>query len=443
VKTLFILPEYYPHSGAGISTYYLHYIKALEPFCEKIKVIVGSGYVFKEDKYTIGNVEIEYLTPGNFRSYLDKFSNFDLLPEFKNNLAASWAMYDQAEQGKGFDIVECTDFGLGFVPWITRRRIPVITRLHGSTGQIYMNDLNSAGNLCGDFFRQTELLLLPLCDRLITHSANNQHFWENALKVRVKLIDPIYLNNAPPPLPLSQREHYGLVCARLQKWKGPEMLSNAIMATKIQNHIPIKWVGREMQFEHGQPALKFLKTRYPGVWGHHIMHHPPVDNTAIAEMQAKAKFGVVPSTWDMFNFSCVEFMSAGTPVICSDGAGASTLINNGENGFCYPAENADALADHLEKFISMTIGEYNQMASAAATTIKKRLSPERLLASNMEEYETILQNMGENAPAQFLAGIYEPTAQLHRIDDILDKVALKPLASYVINRAGRKLRIKR
>ena len=58
---MFILPEYYPHSGAGISTYYQHYIKAIKPYCNRIKVLVGSGYLQGGNSLSVDGVEIEFL----------------------------------------------------------------------------------------------------------------------------------------------------------------------------------------------------------------------------------------------------------------------------------------------------------------------------------------------------------------------------------------------
>jgi len=127
--------------------------------------------------HIIDNIEVEYLRVDLYHKYLNKFSKFDLLPEFKKNIAAAWAMFDQANAGEGFDIIECTDYGLGFMPWVINHKKPVITRLHGSTGQIHLHETKIPDSLLIDLIRQTELLLLPVCDRLITHSNANQKFW--------------------------------------------------------------------------------------------------------------------------------------------------------------------------------------------------------------------------------------------------------------------------
>src|ERR1700744_3694300 len=96
---------------------------------------------------------------------------------------------------------------------------------------------------------------------------------------------------------------------------------------------------------------------FPSVWNKHVAHQKPLHNDQVKALQQKVKFGIIPSTWDMFNFTCLEFLSAGTPVICSDGAGCSDLIEHGKNGFKYPATDTDSLAECLRQMSKMDESE--------------------------------------------------------------------------------------
>lgn len=439
MKILFILPEYYPHAGAGISSYYLHYIKALKPYCEKIKVIVGSGYLCSDEVHKSGEVEVEYLKVKNYHTLLKKFSKFDLLPEFRNNLAAAWAMYDQAGAGEGFDIVECTDFGLGFIPWVISHHKPVVTRLHGSSGQIHLYEDEGRGDITVDFFKQAESLLLPLSDQVITHSGSNLRFWQAALGKDVMLIDPVYSSYSANPISLAQRENYGLVCGRLQRWKGPVQLCEAFSGTDPIPKSTIKWFGRDMPFSAGISTNSFLKNKYPNVWGKKISYHKQAPNETIISLQSKVKFGLIPSTWDMFNFTCPEFLAVGTPVICSEGAGASDLIEHGLNGFKYPALDTYALVDCMQKLSALTGEEYQKMASLAIETIKNRLSPQAVLPDNLNSYQRVVKNFQPRIANDYLKGIYEPSDRPYHFGDILDKISLKRLMSYLLKRTRAKI----
>ena len=437
MKILFILPEYYPHSGGGISTYYEHYIKALLPHCDQIKVIVGSGYTQADNNFEHEGIIVEYLKPNLYRQYLDRFTQYDLLPEYKNNIAAAWAMWQQSNQGEGYDIIECTDFGLGFIPWVVEHTKPVITRLHGSYGQIMLHENNSVADLAIPFTQQTELLLLKLCDKLITHSKTNAQYWDNLLGANVtQHIYPVY-EKTIQPVSFSEREKYGLVTARIQKWKGPVELCKAYGLLKKQPII--NWFGKDQIFNKHKSTDDYLKDTFPTVWGKKVVPHPPVANDQIPFLQKKAWFGVIPSTWDMFNFTCIEFMAVGTPVICSDGAGVAELIKNDVNGFKYPANSTDGLAKSINKLTEMNGEEYYKLATSASETVKTELSSGKLIPINLQVYQSILTNF-KSAPSNVLLNtLYQPSAVKYDIGYSLNKQPLKKLITYIIGRIKLKI----
>ena len=441
MNILFVLPEYYPHSGGGISTYYLHYISALKPHCNRVKVIIGSGYLQKHDKFNHNGIEVEYLDPELYDQYRLQFTAYDLLPEFKNNIAASWAIWQQANGGDGFDVIECTDFGLGFIPWVIQKQKPVITRMHGSTGQIALHENNSDTRISINAFMQAELDLLPLCDRMITHSAANRDFWKSIIpKATISYLQPVFKRDHQHPVAFADREDHGLVTARIQKWKGPAELCEAL---KISNHAgDIKWFGRDTSYSKTHTTAQHLFANYPGIWSKQIITSSPVPNTEVQAMQQHAKFGLIPSVWDMFNFTCIEFLAAGTPVICSDGAGASELIKHGVNGYVYAAANPAELAGCIEAVNSLTTQQYTAMAMAGQQTINDLLSSEVLMPLYMEEYNAVMARFKPGASNIFLNSIYSPSNQHHSIADVLDKQPLNKLVNYVKNRVLSKIKYK-
>ncbi|WEK19701.1 MAG: glycosyltransferase [Candidatus Pedobacter colombiensis] len=432
MKILFILPEYLPHSGGGISTYYQHYIQAMKPHCEKISVIVGSGYLQSYDHFDDDGVAVEYLRPDLFLQYSTQFSKYDLLPDFKNNIAAAWAMWQQARQGDDFDIIECTDFGLGFIPWAIHHQKPVITRLHGSSGQIALHEHPINGGLVAEMYRQTELALLPLSDSLITYSQANQTFWNQMLTSKsVHHFHPIY-TVSNPILPYKERENFGLVTARMQQWKGPVQLSAALQL--MENPPLIKWIGRDMPFNDELGTDAYLKAKFPGIWGKKIIPQRPLANEEIKPLQQQAKFGIVPSSWDMFNFSCLEFLAAGTPVICAEEAGVSELIEHGKNGFKYPANDLEALAQCIQTITESDEESYHQIALSGLETISTLLSATMLIPGYLEHYQSVVSNFNPGSSNVFLNESYSPSAHEYPIASILDKQSLKKLMIYIYNR---------
>lgn len=439
MRVLFIIPEYIPHSGGGISTYYQQYIKCLAPFCEEIKVIVGSGYSYGGTDFEHKNVIVEYLKKSLFENTLIKFEKYNLFPEYKKNVAAAWAMWEQCNGGNDYDIVECVDFGLGYIPWIVHHNKPVITRLHGSPGQIEIHEPSLKGKLIGDINRQTELNLLPKCNALITHSKSNQMFWKKTLDSEIELIYPVYENNSIHTDKIEKAD-FGIVCGRIQQWKGPDILCKALNLLTGPKPL-IKWYGRDTSFDQKISKSEDLGQKYPGTWGTYIVPQPPVPNADIYIIQKSAKFAVIPSTWDMFNFTCLEYMSNKTLVICSDGAGVSDLIESGENGFKYASQNFEALSNLIQSVNYLSDSEYCAIVDSALNTLKIKLSSSAIIPQNLTVYNKIKQNFKASERNLFFTEIYAPSDIMDNIPNLLDLQPLKKLGKYVISRMLKKIKV--
>jgi glycosyltransferase involved in cell wall biosynthesis len=221
----------------------------------------------------------------------------------------------------------------------------------------------------------------------------------------------------------------GLAVGRVQRWKGPHVLCEAIGL--LGDRAPeIDWVGRDLM-------SATLAASFPGIWGNLLAHRPQVPAEEIARLQRAARFIVVPSTWDVFNFTCVEAMAAGRPMICSDGAGASELIEAGRNGLVFESENARSLADALEQVLSLSPAESAKIGFAGRDTVMAALDPEMIVAQRLAAYEEALHNFAGRAaePGDFLYEACkgpsgEPPALAH-----LDHLPLKAILRY----SGRRL----
>ncbi|SER31580.1 glycosyltransferase family 4 protein [Pedobacter rhizosphaerae] len=437
MKILFILPEYYPHSGGGISTYYLHYIEALKPYVQEIKVIVGSGYTQSEEEHDLNGISIEYLKPKLYQNQLEKFSKFDLIPEYKKNIAAAWAMWEQTNRGEGFDIIECTDFGLGFIPWIVNHQKPVIARLHGSAGQIEMSEPHLKEGLLGDLFRHTELNLLQHADQLITHSTANQLFWKNILQQDITLISPVF-STKTDSISFEEKEPFGVVCARIQQWKGPDILCKALKVLGDEN-ILIKWYGKDTNYDHQNSKSTQLKAEFPTIWGTKIAPYKPIQYKDLHTIQKNAKFAVIPSTWDMYNFTGLEYLNAGTALICSDGAGVSEIIEDGVNGFKYSKDDYHALADCIRKVQSLSKTEHDRIVMNARQTLNSKLCPLALIKVNLLEYKKASTQFTPTIANDYQMALFEPSEIKYQLDELLDKQPLKKLITYVIKRIRKKI----
>jgi len=103
LKLLFILPEYLPHSGGGIITFYRALLPQLVAMGHEVRVIVGSA-MFAEEKANatlVDGVKVESLEQGLRDKYFEQFQTYASMPWLRKHLAAAWAMYEQAGKGEG------------------------------------------------------------------------------------------------------------------------------------------------------------------------------------------------------------------------------------------------------------------------------------------------------------------------------------------------------
>src|SRR3954469_23818543 len=161
MKLLFVIPEYLPHPGGGIATFY----KNLLPYCvadgHSVRVVLASPYMQGTEHYVVDGVHVEQLDPERFERQLTALRRFAIFPELQRYLAAAWAAWEQADRGEGYDFVEATDFGLTFVPWVvTDTQSTVQVQMHSSNGQIDSYDPREGFQLQAGVVRLIESALL-------------------------------------------------------------------------------------------------------------------------------------------------------------------------------------------------------------------------------------------------------------------------------------------
>jgi hypothetical protein len=141
----------------------------------------------------------------------------------------------------------------------------------------------------------------------------------------------------------------------------------------------------------------------------------------------------------MFNFTALEFMAAGTPVICSEGAGVSELIEHGKNGFKYPADDSEALAQLIKMINELNDTAHTRITNAAVETIKRILDPETIIKKNIELYQAIQADFKPNLPNRYLDEIYRPSEKQYSVNKTLDKQSFKSLLFYFSRRIKSKM----
>jgi glycosyltransferase involved in cell wall biosynthesis len=442
MKLLYLLPEYVHNTGGGIIAFYRHLLPLLAAQGHEVRVIVGSGFFAQgsTSPSLIDGVSVENLSEDLLRSYYSQFARYSALPGLRRLLAGAWAMREQAGHGIGFDVVETTDWGLLFLPWAIEESPPTIVQLHGSAGQIDLHDPMPGEEIQGVLLRLLERVALPqhgVYPQAL--STANAKAWEQQTGKPVARLLPGWrpMESSAEPAPATER---GLVLARLQKWKGPDVLCEALRLLGPEAPL-VDWVGRDMaSAARGVSMSEDLQARYPDIWGRSLRHSGQRSGAEALQLQKAAAFAVVPSLWDTFNYTCVEAMAAGTPVICSTGAGASELIVDGENGFVFESGNPQALAGAMQKLLSVGSLGMKAIGSAGKETVLRALDPQANAELRVAAYQAAASGgRAALAPDDWLRLAAAPLPGATESLDYLDLIPLRDLVSHTARRSLRKV----
>jgi glycosyltransferase involved in cell wall biosynthesis len=408
MRLLIITPEF-SETGGGIATFYRLLAPWLIEQGMQIRVIEGSAFRAAEgsNTRTEGGMRVETLQMDRFKSYWRRFSAFEAMPLLRRHLAAAWALWEQALCGESVDIVEACDWGLLSVPPIIDGGTPVIVQCHGSVGQISVHDPFEGQQVESAFVRLLERSLLSMSN-MQTYSRANAAFWERETGRAVQVLRPAFRADVHSTGPL---EECGLVVGRVQRWKGPATLCDALQA--LGASAPnLDWIGRDAKWGSiSKSSSSHLRSAYPDIWGPRVNHIGVQSVEEVRRRQSVALFNLAPSTWDVFNFTAIEAMSSGRPTIVSDGAGASELIQDGVNGFLFEANNATALASAIERTLSEPRSRSVEIGRAAQETIRAVCDPRMIALKRVAAYNSSIidfRSSHRGSPSLWLNDICSP-----------------------------------
>src|SRR6266480_3398236 len=98
MRLLFVLPEFPPHSGGGIGTFYRILLPELAKQGHSIRVLVGSAFTSRTAGYEQEGVAVDFLDDRAVAANLSRFDCFRATPLLRRHLAAAWTAWEQAAQ---------------------------------------------------------------------------------------------------------------------------------------------------------------------------------------------------------------------------------------------------------------------------------------------------------------------------------------------------------
>lgn len=152
---------------------------------------------------------------------------------------------------------------------------------------------------------------------------------------------------------------YALFFGRLSYEKGVDHLLDAIALTP---DVPLYIAGTGPSEEHLKQIVDERDLS-------HVKFLGFVSGDELLDLIAKASFTVVPSIWyENCPMSVLESLALQTPVIGAEIGGIPELVIHEKDGYIYPAEDAQALADTMKKMMA-DIGCRQQMGEAGRKKI--------------------------------------------------------------------------
>ncbi|PVZ94886.1 glucosyl transferase [Amnibacterium flavum] len=101
-----------------------------------------------------------------------------------------------------------------------------------------------------------------------------------------------------------------------------------------------------------------------------VVFHGRVTDAKLRRLLSGATLFAMPSTAELQSIATMEAMASGLPVVAADAMALPHLVHDGENGYLYPPNDVQALADRLEKVLRLPEDELAVMKNASLRLIE-------------------------------------------------------------------------
>jgi len=204
----------------------------------------------------------------------------------------------------------------------------------------------------------------------------------------------VILNGVGPEWfqPLQDTNHhqdYVLFAGRLNHVKGVDLLLNAW--TKVNRHFPqtgLCIVGDGDQRRDLQALASDLgiadSVHFLGRKSQHDLQ----------QLYKQAKAVVLPSRREGLPLTLLEAGAAGAICVGSRTAGIPEIIEDGVTGYVVDAESPDELGAGIARTLDLYPCARSQMKQAAQTAIRERFSEQRMIASYLELFQSLVEGSG-------------------------------------------------
>lgn len=159
------------------------------------------------------------------------------------------------------------------------------------------------------------------------------------------------------------RRRLGVMMARITEQKAPELLAEALGILRFRGRLPADvefWIVGERDSAATEARLRDAIRRHQL---EQVIRIQPATDQPASPLHA-ADFTILFSLWEGTPNAVLESLAAGRPAIVSAAANASGVIQDGVQGWVVPTSDIPALADRLDRVLSLDDDALQSLAPA-------------------------------------------------------------------------------
>lgn len=111
----------------------------------------------------------------------------------------------------------------------------------------------------------------------------------------------------------------------------------------------------------------------------------------VRSLYAAADFAVLPSLYEGLSNALLEAMASALPIVVSEGANRDHFVEDGRSGFVFRNAHTGALAEALDRMLSLTAEERARLGAHGRARLVSELPAAKPLAETMALYEEVLR----------------------------------------------------
>jgi len=398
-------------TSGGISTYYATLADLLAESGHEVTVLTVG-----HEGHDRGTSGIEVI--GLDRTVTNRFEQlvrvFD--PELHgalHRIAVGLAFRDwlrsNAER-KGIMLLEAPEYG-GAASFLLEMGLPaMVVTCHGSLGQVLQHNGRVHLQAADRLVVSLEHIALACGDEIICHTDAAREHWGSYLgRVPRLATAPLRLPADSSRVWVERDDLLGVAVGRLQLWKGPiTAIESLKLCLERGMHVILHWVGRDTPTAPmGGSMKRYLEQHYPSLWGSSFVWTEDLSPHEVRSLQARADFALVPSNWDTLNYTAIEAMSVGTPLIITESAGASYLCRQGDNAIVVPPEDPLTMADAIQS-LGQDIALRKKLGRKGRDTVIRVFSREKVVQERLDVYMSALQRHQYRSTKPYYTSLLNP-----------------------------------